>query len=156
MIIPTFNRPEFFDMALCSAIAQTYKNIEIVVSDNSTNDETENLMQKYLAKYPNIKYFHHKNFNADDNWNWARHYNNPKAEYVNWLMDDDLFYPEKIEVMIEVYRNNPDVSLVASKRDSIDETNEVMKNPIEFLFDETSLVSGKFAGLMLFLQDNYI
>ncbi len=49
VIIPTFNRPEFFEMALCSAIAQTYKNIEIVISDNSTNDETENILPNILS-----------------------------------------------------------------------------------------------------------
>ena len=156
VIIPTFNRPKYFEMALCSAIAQTYRNIEVVVSDNSTNDDTEKLMQKYLANDPRIKYFHHKNFNADDNWNWARSYDNPNAEYVNWLMDDDLFYPRKLEVMIEVYRNNPDVSLVASRRDPIKANNEVMKIPMKTFFDKTSRVYGKFAGLMLFLQDNYI
>ena len=96
VIIPTFNRPKYFEMALCSVLAQTYKNIEVVVRDNSTNDDTEKLIQEYLKADSRIKYFRHKNFNADDNWNWARHYNNPKAEYVNWLMDDDLFYPEKI------------------------------------------------------------
>ena len=155
VIVPTFNRPEFFEMSIGSALVQTYRNIEVVVSDNSTNDDTENLMQKYIVKYPNVKYFHHQNFSADDNWNWARHYDNPDAEYVNWLMDDDLFYPEKIELMVEVYRNNPDVSLVASNRDFIDEKNNPKFNPKNF-FKSTGKMNSSKAGRQLFLSDNYI
>ena len=127
ILIPTFNRPEYFKVALDSAINQTYKNIEIVISDNSTNDETEQLMQSYLEQYPNIKYFHHRGFNANDNWNFLRRYQaeDTQFDYVNWLMDDDLFYPNKIEVMMEIFLNNSDVSLVTSARNQIDENGNV-------------------------------
>ncbi len=120
IIIPTFNRPEYFKVALESALNQTYRNFEIFISDNSTNDDTENLMQDYLKAFKNIKYFHHKDFTASDNWNFAREYNNPDAEFVNWLLDDDMFYPQKLEIMVEVMRQNPDCSIVASPRHTID------------------------------------
>ena len=47
IIIPTFNRPKFFREALESALNQTYRNIEIFISDNSTDDDTEILIQSY-------------------------------------------------------------------------------------------------------------
>lgn len=120
VIIPTFNRPKYFREALDSALSQTYRNIEVFVSDNSTDDATENFMQDYLARDARIKYFRHKNFNASDNWNFARSYNNPAAEFVNWLMDDDKFYPTKLEKMVEIMRRRPDVSIVTSVRHVID------------------------------------
>ena len=43
VIIPTFNNPKYFKLALESALNQTYKNIEVVISDSSTNDDTEKL-----------------------------------------------------------------------------------------------------------------
>ena len=55
VIIPTFNRPKFFREALESALNQTYRNIEIFVSDNSTDDATERLIQDYLARDTRIK-----------------------------------------------------------------------------------------------------
>ena len=154
VIIPTFNRPQYFKLALESALNQTYRNIEVIVSDNSTNDETEELMQDYLAKDPRIKYFRHKDFTANDNWNFARHYNNPAAEYVNWLMDDDLFYPFKLELMIEVYRNNPDVSLVTSRRNYIDEHGNIIYQSMPI--DDIS--NGERAGKLLFIapQNNLL
>lgn len=159
VIIPTYNRPEYFKLALESVLNQTYRNIEVIISDNSTNDETENLMQDYLAKDKRIKYFHHKNFTANDNWNFARKYNNPKAEYVNWLMDDDLFYPRKLEVMVEIYRNNPDVSLVTSIRDVIDAEGKVStkRMPQPEKLNKTMKLSGDEAGRLMFhTGQNYI
>ena len=60
IIIPTFNRPQYFSIALESVINQTYRNLKIIVSDNSTNDETEKLIQPYIERDSRIKYFHHK------------------------------------------------------------------------------------------------
>lgn len=154
VVIPTFNRPKYFKEALDSALNQTYRNIEVFISDNSTNDETERLISTYDDA--RIKYFHHKNFNAHDNWNFARDYNNPAAEYVNWLMDDDLFYPPKIEKMVEVYRNNPDVSLVTAKNCVIDSDGNFLfyaGTP----FKSTVKITGEEAGKFIFRNfKNYI
>lgn len=120
ILIPTYNRPEFFEIALKSALEQTYRNIEVVVSDNSDNDLTEKLIQKYLQADKRIKYFHHKNFGRLDNWSWVYAYNNPEAEYVNYLMDDDVFACDKIEKMIWYYFYVEGITLVTSYRQTID------------------------------------
>ena len=54
------------------------------------------------------------------NWHRSNGYDNPEATYVNWLMDDDLFVPEKIATMMDVFFQNPDVVLVTSYRQLID------------------------------------
>lgn len=161
VIIPTFNRPEYFKIALESALNQTYRNFEIFITDNSTNDDTEELMQDYLKKFSNIKYYHHKDFTASDNWNFAREYNNPDAEFVNWLLDDDMFYPKKLEIMVEVLRQNPDCSLVSSARDTIDAEGKVtgqMPNFEQYKGLRTSTkLPGEEAGKLIFdTGHNYI
>ena len=135
---------------------QTYRNFEIVVSDDGTNDETENLIQPYLEKYPCIKYFRNKGFTSHDNWNFLRAYNNPDAEYVNWLMDDDLFYPRKLEVMVEIYRNNPDVSLVTSSKSFIDAEGKIIGSTQKFNNGKNLKLTGDEAAKLLFTLDNYI
>lgn len=61
VLIPTYNRPHYFKEALDSVINQTYRNIEIIIGDDSTNNETEELVRnQYLYKYPNIKYYHNE------------------------------------------------------------------------------------------------
>ncbi|MBR3499337.1 MAG: glycosyltransferase [Selenomonadaceae bacterium] len=151
VIIPTFNRPKYFKEALDSALNQTYRNVEIFVSDNSTDDATERLIATYDDA--RIKYFRHENFDANDNWNFARDYNNPAAEYVNWLMDDDLFYPPKIEKMIEIYQNHPDVSLVTSRRKVIDADGKITCEAAT-PFENSCRVDGEAVGNFLFKSFN--
>ena len=155
VIIPTFNRPKYFKAALESVLNQTYRHFEIIISDDSTIDDTEKLIQPYLEKYPFIKYFRNKGFTADDNYNFLRAYNNPDAEYVNWLMDDDLFYPTKFEKMIEVYRNNPDISLVTSSRHFIDSEGNITGSTSNLVKGDMK-ISGDEAARLLFQLDNYI
>lgn len=161
IIIPTFNRPKYFKIALESALNQTYKNFEIFISDNSTTDDTENLIQPYLKKFSNIKYFRHKNFSANDNWNFARKYNNPDAEFVNWLLDDDFFYPQKLEIMVEVLKNNPDCSICSSARNVVDADGEVVTQMPNFgelpMLKNSGKISGESGGkLLLKTGENYI
>ena len=152
ILLPTFNRPQYFTVALESALNQTYRNIEIVVSDDSTNEQTYSAVQPYLAKDERIKYFRHPGFTADDNGKfliqcWKER---PEAEYFNWLFDDDMFYPTKIEKMVEAYRNNPDVSLVSSRRHNIDGNGRIL-GEMEPLHDKTEKLSGDNIGKYLLM-----
>ena len=160
IVIPTYNRPKLLREALESALNQTYRHFEIAISDNSKNDDTKKMLQPYLEKYPFIKYFYHENFNANDNWNFARSYNNPDAEYINWLLDDDLFYPRKLEIMVEIFRNNPDVSIVTSVRNTIDKNGNVtgrMLMPRPQILDKDVKLKGEDAGKMVFaIGKNYV
>ena len=160
IIIPTFNRPKYFQEALESALNQTYRNFEIFITDNSTEDDTENLMKDYLQKYSNIKYVRYKDFTANDNWDSARKYNNPDAEFVNYLLDDDLFYPKKLEVMVEVFRNNPKVSVVTSIRNTIDKDGNItgkMLMPRPEVLNNDVLLKGEDAGTLMFSTgQNYV
>lgn len=118
--IPTYQRPEYFRQALESVLHQTYRNLDIFVTDDSADDRTEQLIQPYLAD-GRITYEHHPEFTYQDNWERLRTYDNPDAEYVGWLMDDDFYLPEKTSRMVEAYRTHPEVSLVTSYRVFVDE-----------------------------------
>ena len=152
ILIPTFNRTEFFKVALESAINQTYRNIEIIVSDDSTNEATNAAIRPYLEKDTRIKYFRHPGFTAADNGNFLNKYQreHTEAEYFSWLFDDDLFYPPKLERMVEVYRNNPDVSLVSSKRHNIDVNGKII-GQMEPLHTKTEKLPGEQVGKHLLM-----
>ena len=120
IVIPTFERPHYFRLALESVLAQTYRNLDIFITDNSHNTETAELMRRDFSNDPRIHYEHHPSYGAAENWTRARSYNNPNATYVNWLMDDDLFMPDKIALMMDAFFANPDLSIVTSYRECID------------------------------------
>lgn len=127
VIIPTYERPEYFRIALTSAAQQTYRNLDIFITDNSHDTRTKEVYEQEFADDPRIHYEHHPEYSgAIENWQRARAYDNPEAQYVNWLMDDDVFMPEKIAKMMDFYFAYPDVMLVTSYRQRIDAQGNVM------------------------------
>ena len=152
ILIPTYNRPQFFKIALESALNQTYQNFEIIISDDSTNEETNAAVRPYLEKDSRIKYFRNPGFTANDNNDFLNKYQreHPEAEYFSWLFDDDMFYPPKLEYMVEAYRNNPDVSLVSSKRHNIDANGKII-GQMEPLHPKTEKLPGEEVGKHLLM-----
>lgn len=149
VIIPTYNRPQLFEIALKSVLNQTYKNIEIFISDNSPNTKTKDLIGKYLKKYDNIIYEHHPEYKcARDNWNRCKEYNNVNAEYVNWLMDDDVFMPYKIEAMLLRFRRYPQISMVTSYRQCVDINGNVLPDLgiTRSVVEQETIIQGENAG----------
>ena len=149
ILIPTYNRPEYFKLALQSVLNQTYKNIEIIIGDDSTNNDTEELINYYINNYDNINYYHNeKNLGQFDND--IKLYNMAKGEFINYLMDDDLFEKEKIEKMMNYFiqDNNKEISIVTSNRAIIDGNGikkEVFREMDEY-FKEDSIISGISLG----------
>jgi hypothetical protein len=95
--MPVYNGGSYFELALQSALAQTYANIEIViVNDGSTdNGATEAVALKYAAQDKRITYVAQANGGVAGALNtFMRH---AKGDYFAWLSHDDLFLPHKIE-----------------------------------------------------------
>jgi len=116
--IPTHNRPDFLKQALQSALNQTYKNIEIVISDNSDNDET----QKYVdsMKDKRINYYRSaSNLAFFLNINMAAQF--AHGTYIKYLLDDDLLKPDCVSKMVKVLEQNPKVGVVMAPLEIINE-----------------------------------
>ncbi|MES5953885.1 glycosyltransferase family 2 protein [Bacillus fungorum] len=123
ILIPTYNRPHYFKIALESALAQTYSNIEIIIGDDSTNDETETLIrEQYLLTHKNITYIRNRptlgQFHND-----LMLIEKSNGQYINFLMDDDVFYKHKIQKMMAYFEQDfhNALSLVTSYRIRIDD-----------------------------------
>lgn len=153
--ITTYNRPEYLQIALKSAMEQTYRNIEIVVSDDSTNDETSHVIQKYLDSDKRISYYKHDNYTGLDNVVWLiRYFKQADVEYINYLMDDDMLYPTKIEKLMTYYLEFENISLVTSYRHLIDANGEVCPNTeyTKKVFEHDTLVPGDVAGREMLIK----
>ncbi|NRR32672.1 glycosyltransferase [Oxalobacteraceae bacterium] len=146
ILIPTHNRPDYAELALQSALAQTWDHIEIVISDNSDDDLTRQRFAPYLEKHPNIHYLRAPGLDALANF--LNCYDNSTGEYINYLMDDDLFHPSKLERMMGCMLALPNVGLVTSFRQLIDAEGKEMA-PIsgtERLFTTDTMVGGSSLG----------
>lgn len=158
--IPTYNEPYFFEKALLSALNQTYENMEIIVGDDSTNEDIKNLIQPYLEQTDKIKYFYHGGpLGANGMKNIDFIVNHSKGNYVNILLHDDIIYPEKISRMMEYFVGDLEnkIVLVTSARASIDENDRVIKRMNPWQPNEDTILSGEEVGrTILFSKINFV
>ncbi|MEI6690166.1 MAG: glycosyltransferase [bacterium] len=98
IVIPVYNGSNFLREAIDSALSQTYKNIEIIVINDGSNDDgaTEKIALSYGDK---IRYFSKKNGGTSTALNLG--IKEMRGEYFSWLSHDDLYYPQKISRAIE-------------------------------------------------------
>ena len=154
VIIPTYQRPHYFRIALESVLTQTYRNLDVFITDNSHDAETAEMMRCDFSDDPRIHYEHHPTYGENENWMRALQYNHPCATYVNWLMDDDRFMPDKIAVMMDCFFAHPDLSLVTSYRECIDADGNRMPDPsyTEPICAEPTKFDGASVGMKILLQ----
>lgn len=105
ILIPTYNRRDFVKEAINSALAQTYSNIEVIVVDNNSTDNTyESLLEEYSI-YPNIKIFKNEE-NVGPVRNWIKCLERAQGKYSKILFSDDLIKPTFIENTICHFNND--------------------------------------------------
>lgn len=158
VVIPTYQRPKYFIEALESVLAQSHSNLEIFVTDNSHNTDTKEAIKKYIKQDSRIIYEHHPEYmSARENWTRAKAYDNQKAEYVQWLMDDDMLFPTKIEDMLEVYCYDPTIALVTSPRRAIDAEGSFIEDMNPLACRKDNVYYGKdICNIMLKTMTNFI
>ena len=123
ILIPSYNQPRFFKLALESALNQTYPNIEILVGDDSTDDRVQKLIKPYLKKHRNLFYDRHeKPLGFNGRGNMQKLLEDCHGQFIQYLYHDDLIKPGKIERMIEVFQHDivEEIAFVASVRNLID------------------------------------
>ena len=108
IIIPVYNGANYLREAIDSALLQTYKNIEIIVVNDGSNDndDTRNIALSYGDK---IRYFEKENGGVSSALNLG--INNMRGEYFSWLSHDDLYHPRKIQASIEAVMKANDKTL---------------------------------------------
>ena len=158
--IPTYNQPRFFEIALQSALAQTYENIEIIVGDDSTNEDTKNLIQPYLEHTDKIKYFYHGGpLGSHGLKNTTFTLNHSVGSYVNVLFHDDVIYPEKISRMMEYFAGDLEnkIVLTTSARHLINENGQIIERKNPWQPAQDAILDGEEVGRkILFLKENFL
>jgi glycosyltransferase involved in cell wall biosynthesis len=127
--IPTYNRSGMLREALRSVLSQSMDDIEVIVSDNASTDDTPTVVAGIGD--PRIRYIRHEE-------QIARHENFSlclrvgMAPYVTMLCDDDLMLPENLERKIRVLDDRPDVGLVDSAFHVIGPHGEILRESVNF------------------------
>jgi len=115
VIVTTFNRVHYLAETINSILAQTYKDFELIIVDNMSEDKTEeyvnNLADSRISYYRNPNYgviAVNRNFGIEK----------AKGEYIALCDDDDLWLPEKLYCQIKLMDNHPKVRMCYSNAES--------------------------------------
>ena len=124
VLIPTYNRKEMLKRALDSVLQQTYKNIEIYVSDNASTDNTIELMHEYSNKDNRIIYSRREK-NMGPMYNGSEAYNHLKGKYAIILCDDDYFLSNTFfENAVKAMEENENIVIVRGVVKCFNEKND--------------------------------
>jgi len=98
IVIPVYNGEKYLKEAIDSALAQTYKNFEVIVVNDGSDDNgaTEKIALSYGKQ---IKYFYKPNGGVATALNFG--IRKMQGDYFSWLSHDDLYYPDKLECQIK-------------------------------------------------------
>jgi glycosyltransferase involved in cell wall biosynthesis len=112
VLMPTYNYGRYLDEAIQSVLAQTYSNFELIVVDNNSTDNTEEIVNKYLGDQRFSFHRNPRNLGLVGNWNKCVEY--AKGEYIKFLMADDKFKPELLSDFVDIMQRYPEVAIVTS------------------------------------------
>lgn len=141
IVIPVYNGANYVADAIESALAQTYKNLEVVVVNDGSKDNgaTEEAIKPYLDK---IVYVRKENGGVSSALNVG--IKTMTGDYFSWLSHDDLYSPDKIEKQVALIQSEHDIILCSG--DLIDEN----KKPINYI---VKTIDGRLNGRQLYLQN---
>lgn len=122
--IPTYNRANsYLRSALRSAVNQTYKNIEIIVSDNCSPDNTESVVKEFND--PRIRYYRQReNIGPLNNRNFCLEQS--RGEYFVIVMDDDLIDSDFISTCMNAVKDRGELGVILTGMREIDSDGNIL------------------------------
>jgi glycosyltransferase involved in cell wall biosynthesis len=109
IIIPTYNDAEFVGSAVQSALEQDYSNVEVIVIDDGSTDNTREVLSPFLEDQ-RVRGFFQENRGPSAARN--RGIAESRGEYLNFLDADDYLHPSKIAKQVHILESEPSVDLV--------------------------------------------
>jgi glycosyltransferase involved in cell wall biosynthesis len=122
IVIPTYNRASTLQRAIDSCIAQDYPDIEIIVVDDGSTDDTEEIIRtKYKSQ---VIYYKQENAGVCTARNIGKSL--ASGEIISFLDSDDEFKLNKISQIVDLFKRHPDIAFI------LNETTKVLNNKKEY------------------------
>ncbi|MGI8640395.1 MAG: glycosyltransferase family 2 protein [Pyrinomonadaceae bacterium] len=152
VIIPNYNKGHYLAEAINSALAQTYRDTEIIVIDDGSTDNSDEVLRSYGKQ---IKWFKQKNSGVSHARN--RGIKESQGEYLAFLDSDDLWQPTKLEKQVALLDANSDIGLCYVGVERIDEDSKSLNyieanaypDYCEALLLYSCIVSGSCSSAMI-------
>ena len=127
VLTPTYDSAAFVAETIESALAQTHRPLELVVVDDSSNDDTVAIVERYARRHPEIRLIR-----FDDRAGPCRRRNDALAHargsLLAWLDADDVWEPRKLELQAAALARDPRVGFVYTDYVEIDENGALVQS----------------------------
>lgn len=125
IILPTYNGSRYIRKSIESCLNQTYQNLELIIVDDGSTDNTRKIIKSYNDK--RIKYFRHEH-----NLGLAKALNtgfaNAVGEYLTWTSDDNFYDVKAIEAMTRFLEGNSKIDFVYTNYYTVDENGKILES----------------------------
>jgi glycosyltransferase involved in cell wall biosynthesis len=125
--LPVFNGEKYLEEAVGSLAAQTFEDIEIVISDNGSTDRTEEICRAWAERDSRVRYLRHDT-NRGAAWNFNAVFEACRGDYFKWAAHDDRLLPEWLEACVAILDARPEVVLAYTRVLQIDEHGEFLRH----------------------------
>jgi len=147
--LPVRNGEKFICKCLDSLLAQTFKNFEIIISDNASTDDTQKICQEYSKKDERIRYIKHgKNMGFKLNFNFVL--KQAKNDFFMWIGVDDFLLPNYVKKNMEILASNSGVVGSVSKINSYNFSESKIDKIDSKFFNFTKKLRIRFKNISIF------
>ncbi|HEY0333299.1 MAG TPA: glycosyltransferase [Stenotrophomonas sp.] len=155
VVMPAY-KPRFIAQALASVAAQTYRALELIVCDDSTDEQIEQIVGRFSADSDIPVHYSRNPERLWETRSTARGVAMARGEFVKFLHDDDVLEPDCIAAMVEAIDATPAITLVASRRRLIDERGQPLPDELATSFPVGEDLRLHGDDLVAFLADHTV
>ena len=142
IITPSYNQGSFIEQTIQSVLNQTYKNIEYIIVDGGSTDNTLDIIKKYQDKIDYV--ISEKDNGQSDAIN--KGFRHATGELVGWINSDDLLYPDCVEKIVQLYHQHPDGSIYyPAILDNIDPEGKLLYKSIRKIPNRNHLLNKNYS-----------
>ena len=123
IIVPTFNRAYCLPRTLQSALDQTHKDIEVLVVDDGSSDETGEIVRRLAKVDKRVKYIVKENGGVASARNLGMQLS--QGDYIGLLDSDDLWEPWKLQLQVACMERAPEIGMCWTDMQAMNEKGEI-------------------------------
>jgi len=145
VIVPVFNKADYFDMCVESILMQTFKDFELILVNDGSTDESGMKCESYRDRYPGIKVIHQENMGVSAARNAG--INISTGEFLGFVDGDDTIEPDMYEILIHnALSNGSDVSVCSMNKVRPGKNKRTVNSGRIEIYDKDQGLSAMLAG----------
>ncbi|WP_449537876.1 glycosyltransferase family 2 protein [Ferdinandcohnia sp. Marseille-Q9671] len=140
IITPSFNQGEFLEQTILSVINQGYSNLEYIIIDGGSTDNSVDIIKKY-KKYISYWVSEPDSGHADA---LNKGFTKSTGEIMAWINSDDILFPNTLDLISEIFRDNININWITGCPTLIDESGRVVSTKTVESWNRLKVLSGNY------------